>query len=102
MPTAVVYFHRLAAAEYRRARDWYRIRSALAGGRFRDEIRRVIRRIAATPDLGTVYRGPYRWMRLHRFPYLLYYRALAPNAVMVYAVAHARRRLGYWLRRTRP
>jgi plasmid stabilization system protein ParE len=99
MPNAVVRFHRLAAAEYRSARDWYRQSSPAAFQRFRIEFKRVVQRIAAAPNQGAIFRGPYRWMRLRRFPYLLYYRLLPANMVLVYAVAHSRRRPGYWLHR---
>ena len=99
MPKAVIHFHPLAAAEYRAALSWYRNRSNMAAQGFRDEIRRVIHRIAADPDQGTIFRGPYRWMRLRRFPYLVFYKSLSANAVRIQAVAHGRRRLGYWLRR---
>jgi plasmid stabilization system protein ParE len=103
MPNAVVRFHRLAAAEYRSASDRYRKSSAAAVRRFRMEVKRVVQRLAAGPNQGAVFRGPYRWMRLRRFPYLLYYRLITPNMVLVYAVAHSRRRAGYWLHRaTRP
>jgi hypothetical protein len=83
MPNAVVHFHRLAAAEYLAARNGYRHRSALAAQRFETEFKRVILRIVAAPDQGAIYRGPYRWMRLRRFPYLLYYRSVAPNRIML-------------------
>jgi hypothetical protein len=41
-------------------------------------------------------------MRLRRYPYLLYYARTDPAQVTVFAVAHASRRPGYWLRRARP
>jgi plasmid stabilization system protein ParE len=102
MANGVVRFHRLAAQEYRLAFAWYTARSAWAARRFREELKRIIQQIAQNPDQGTTYRGPYRWMRLRRFPYLVYYAPLDPTEVMVYALAHSRRRPGYWLRRTRP
>lgn len=79
MPNVVVRFHRLAALEYRSARAWYAARSSTAARRFREETRRVILRIAANPDLGAIYRGQFRWMRLRRFAYLLYYRSIDPT-----------------------
>jgi plasmid stabilization system protein ParE len=99
MPKAIVSLHRLASAEYRAALAWYRIRSSKAAADFRSEIRRVIQRLRKDPDQGTVFKGPNYWMRVRRFPYLLYYRTVSPGRVTVYAIAHERRRLGYWLRR---
>jgi len=44
---------------------------------------------------------PYRWKVLTRFPYVVFFR-LDGDAVEIMAVAHARRRPGYWLRRAHP
>ena len=97
-PTVV--FHRLAAREFRLARSWYRGRSLSAADRFRDEVDRVVRRICEAPLQGAIFRGPFRWMCTRRFPYLLFYEVVDSSVIRVYAVAHARRRLGYWLKRT--
>jgi plasmid stabilization system protein ParE len=95
-----VVFHRLAREEYRQALRWYARRGAVLAQRFRQAVDQVVQAIAAAPAQGAVFRGPFRWMRTRRFPYVLYYRVLTPNQVMVLAVAHARRRPGYWLRRS--
>ncbi|MFW6125278.1 MAG: type II toxin-antitoxin system RelE/ParE family toxin [Pirellulales bacterium] len=97
-----VLFHRLAATEYIKARRWY----AREGGdrvadRLRDEVDEAVKRIAGNPYLGSTFRKAYRWVRIHRFPYLLYYQILDESRVMILAVAHAARRPGYWLRRAR-
>src|SRR6266566_8820656 len=99
MATPVVVFHRLAGAEYRAAMAWYRKRSPNAAQRFRGEIRRLTERMAATPQQGTPFQGSFRWMRAGRFPYLVYYEVRDPTLIVIYAVAHGRRRAGYWLRR---
>jgi plasmid stabilization system protein ParE len=96
-----VSFHPLAAEEYRRARSWYARRSPAAALGFQDAVDRVVARIAADPTSGVVFRSWYRWMRTGRFRYVLYYEQITPTEVMVLAVAHAGRRPGYWLRRTR-
>jgi len=101
MSTAAVLFHRLAAVEYRTAIAWYRKRSPNATQRFRAEIRRLTERIAAAPFQGTPFQGAYHWMRVRRLPYVVYYEIRDPTLVVIYAVAHGRRRAGYWLRRTR-
>jgi hypothetical protein len=61
-----------------------------------------VQRIATAAEQGAPYQQSYRWMRLNRFPYLLYYEIRDEQSVLVYAVAHARRRPGYWRRRTTP
>jgi len=98
MPHEVV-FHRLAAREYRSALSWYRQRSPAAAERFRAEIDDVVERISKSPLEGAVFRGPFRWLRTRRFPYLLYYEIVDSTTIRVYAVAHGRRRLGYWIQR---
>lgn len=102
MPSAAIRFHPLAAQEFWSALRWYQARSIRATQKFRAEFKRVAKRIAAGPDRGTTYRKDYRWMRMHRFPYLIYYKVVDPSLVIVFAVAHSRRRPGYWVQRTKP
>lgn len=52
MAAGNVIFHRLAAREYRAARDWYAERSRETGARFRTAVDRAVKRIGtAGPDL---------------------------------------------------
>ena len=99
-PPASVIFHRLARGEYRQALRWYGRRGAALAQRFQQAVGQVVQAIGMSPASGAVFRGPFRWMRTRRFPYVLYYRILTPNQVIVLAVAHAGRRPGYWLRRS--
>jgi plasmid stabilization system protein ParE len=98
--TKIVLFHHLAAREYVAAHRWYARRSPAAAQRFREAIDRVVERLESDPEQGTPFRDSFRWMRTRRFPYLLYYEIFDPGPIWVYAVAHSRRRPGYWLRRT--
>jgi len=101
-PAFRVRFHRLASQEYLRAwRAYARLRSRTAL-RFQDAVSAAVRRIAGAPQSWPIYSGPYRWARVRRFPYVLYYRILSSTDVLVVAVAHGRRRPGYWLRRSPP
>ena len=96
MPETQIVFHRLAAREYRSARDWYAARSVEVTERFRTAVDRAVERIATERDalakLGTVY----RWVRVRQFPYVLIFREQSPDVIMVVAVAHTSRRPGYW------
>lgn len=92
-------FHRLAAREYRLARDWYTSRSAGVGKRFTTAVGDAIVRIEQSPESLADLIGPYRWARVRGFPYLLVFREQSPEWILVVAVAHARRRPGYWRRR---
>jgi plasmid stabilization system protein ParE len=102
MPPRTVVFHRLARQEYRAAFRWYARRSASAARRFNLAITHVVQRIEQSAEQGTPYGQFYRWMRTRRFPYVVYYEIRNAFSVIVYAVAHGSRRLGYWLRRAHP
>src|SRR6058998_2641278 len=96
-----VVFHELAAKEYRSARRWYRKRSPAAADNFRIAIDEVVLRIAETPEQGVIFRERYRWLRTRRFPYVVFYEVTSETRATIYAVAHGRRRPGYWVRRAR-
>jgi plasmid stabilization system protein ParE len=100
MAHATVLFHRLALREYHAAEQWYAQRSPQAALRFQDAVDRAVERIAASPNLWRLFGRHHRWVRAGRFPYVLYYRILDADRVMIMAVAHARRRLGYGRKRT--
>jgi plasmid stabilization system protein ParE len=102
MVVRAVDIHPLALRELRAAYRWYARRSPTAVQRFRVAVNRVIQRIATAAEQGSPYRQRYRWLRLPRFPYLLFYEIRDPQPVLIYAVAHAGRRQGYWLRRPPP
>ena|SRR5688572_30029485 len=94
-----VLFHRLATREFIEARRHYARIDPMVEDRFVAAVRAAVQRIDANPHLGSLLQGPYRWVRTGRYPYLLNYEVIGPNLVRVYAVAHVRRRPGYWLRR---
>jgi plasmid stabilization system protein ParE len=94
-----VVFHRLATREFVAARRRYARYSPVTEDRFVAAVRVAVERIDANPHLGSPYLGPFRWVRTRRYPYLLYYEVIGSDLVRVYALAHARRRPGCWLRR---
>ena len=102
MAVRLVDVHSLAVRELQRTHGWYARRSPSAAQRFQQAMQAVVQRIAAAAEQGSPYRHRYRWPRLKGFPFLVYYEIRDPQPVLIYAVAHARRRPGYWLRRTRP
>lgn len=99
MPASRVFFHRLAAREYRLARDWYRTRSVEVAQRFVLAVDRATQRIATDADALPVLLGAYRYVRVARFPYVLVFRWMDADGIMVVAVAHTSRRPAYWRRR---
>ena len=77
--------------------DWYARRSKRAAGMFLDELDGAMDQIAQNPeqhprhDLGT------RRIVLRRFPFVIVRKAVA--GVEIIAIAHGRRRPGYWRER---
>ena len=74
MPQPQIVFHRLAAKEYRSARDWYAARSVDVAERFRIAVDRATGRIATQREILARLGRKYRWVRVSRFPYLLILR----------------------------
>src|SRR5262245_22644507 len=96
-----VIFHRAALSEYRRAIGGYRTQDIDVARRFVNVVEDRVEGIRPDPALGSPCFGQYRWARVKKFKYVLYYPQLSDSQVMVDAVAHAHRRPGYWLWRAR-
>lgn len=69
--------------------------SAELGHAFIAEFERTVELLRSQPKLGAPWRGASRRMPLRRFPYSVVY-ALFPDEIRVLAVAHQRRKPGYW------
>ena len=74
---------------------WYRERNALIADAFRADVFDSIDRIAEAPLARPADEEGNRKRVLHRFPYSVIYEVDA-MVVTVLAVAHHRRRPGYW------
>jgi len=74
---------------------WYEAREAGLGQAFIDEVLRALDAVEAEPESFPFLRDPYRRKLLDRFPYAVIYKVTA-RRVYVRAVAHGRRRPGYW------
>jgi len=99
MKSLAVEIHPEAIAEARAAHQWYQVRSADAADAFLKELDLGIHNIQAAPDLYPQYLHNTRRYLMHRFPYLVVYRA-TEAAIQVVAVAHGRRSPGYWKSRS--
>ncbi len=66
---------------------------------FVGEFERAVNVILANPKIGVVFRGALRRYLLRRFPYSVIYQPTAEE-LQIIAVAHQRRRPGYWPRRS--
>src|SRR5438105_1006319 len=94
-----VFFHHLAAKEFRQARSWYARRSSRTALRFVEALNKGIEQLATLPNLWPFYDDRHQWFKLRKFPYLLVFRELDDGHLVIVAVAHSARRPGYWRRR---
>jgi len=95
MPRAAVRFHPAAAEEAEAAYDWYAARSPAAAFGFRDELRHAVEAVAENPRTWPRHGTRARRYIFPRFPFSLVY-VRRDDEVEVVAVAHGRRRPGYW------
>jgi len=93
-----LFFHPEASAELEEASLFYESRMAGLGKSFTAEVRRTVSFVQEFPDAGSPAGASYRRMIVPGFPYSLVYRR-KPDSLVVLAVAHQRRRPGYWRRR---
>jgi plasmid stabilization system protein ParE len=91
--------HPDALQEAQQARQWYENQNPDVAEQFEEALDVVIRSIESSPLLGSPFRTNYRWKRMTHFPYLIYYRIRDDGDIVVLAIAHQYRRLGYWARR---
>jgi len=98
MPRRHVDFHPEAVAEAQAANRWYRERSASAADAYLAEIDRAVEAIAEDPKMWPRYVHGTRRYILHRFPFYLVYRETS-GRIEIIAVAHGRRKPGYWKNR---
>ena len=99
MPRATVEFLPEAVAEAREAQQWYRERNEAAADAFLAKLDRLAELVARAPDVWLKYLHATQHIVFRGFPYLLVFRR-RQDLVEVIAVAHAKRRPGYWKRRT--
>jgi hypothetical protein len=66
--------------------------------RFRVAIDRVFGRIAATPLARAARLGKHA-ANVPRFPYVVFYAIVNNDTIRVLAVAHTKRKPGYWKKR---
>jgi toxin ParE1/3/4 len=93
-------FHPAAEAEHLEQIAFYESRREGLGARYREQFLHVMRRVCEQPALHPVGHPPdIRRARLRPFPLTVIYRE-RNGMIQVLAVAHYRRRSGYWLART--
>lgn len=101
----LVEFAPAARAELDAAADRYEMERPGRGQRFYAAVERAVRLIRAFPAAGPLFRDVRADRGVQRrivrgFPFVLAYRVLS-DTIRIDAVAHMRRRPGYWRRRVR-
>lgn len=89
-----------AEAELAAAAEWYESRQPGLGVAFVDAVGHVFEGIVEAPQTSPLWkRGyPYRRHVLRRFPYTIIF-TVTERSIEVTAIAHAKRKPGYWLSR---
>jgi len=91
----VVEFHPAAEQELDAAAEYYEGLQEDLGQRLLDEVEGVCALIAEYPVIGRRVDQLHRSVPLRRFPFVLFYRTQGSH-LQVVAVAHKRKRPGYW------
>ena len=93
-----LHFFEEASEEAEEARRWYRERSESAEAAFLKELDHAIEVVVNAPERWPRYISGTRRYVFATFPYsLVYFREL--EVIHVVAVAHGKRRPGYWRKR---
>jgi len=94
-----VEFHVEANAELDEVVGYYEKQSPGLGLDLRKEVEAAVQKIRVAPLRWSLYSKRTRRFLIRRFPYLIIFRELA-DKILIIAVAHGRRRPGYWHDRT--
>jgi toxin ParE1/3/4 len=94
-----VIFDSEADKEFRAAASYYEEQRAGLGDEFATQVEQAVERIAQMPQAFPGHGASgLRKCHLRRFPYTLFFLELE-DRIWIAAVAHQRRRPGYWLHR---
>ena len=90
--------HPEAWLEFVAADDWYLARSLDASIEFLSDVNDALETVSKAPQHWPKYLHGTRRFVLHRFPFSVVYLD-DPDQVTIIAVAHSKRRPGYWKHR---
>lgn len=93
--TRPIRFDPAAQRELNEAAEFYDAEDAGLGDAFLDAIERAFKQIQAFPESSPISLGSLRTKVLSAFPFSVIYW-VTDDAIVVLAVAHHRRRPGYW------
>jgi len=89
-----------ASAELRAAARWYERKESGLGDSLLMQVDLTLEKIRRAPHRYALWKAgfPFRKLRVDRFPYLVFYETRT-SEIRVHAVAHTKRKPGYWLSR---
>lgn len=93
-----VYFHPAAVEEAEGALVWYAERSSRAAGRFLKLLAHTIEEVSRSPQRFQPFQSGTRRVLLQHFPFQVVFRERG-DQVEIIAIAHGKRRPGYWRKR---
>ena len=98
--TRPIRISELASDELSEAVRWYEARRFGLGGDFFDAVNATLVLVETSPEIGATVSpdGHTRRVLVARFPYQVVYR-LRPTELVIVAIAHLKRRPGYWTNR---
>jgi len=91
-------FHLAASEEFLETASYYEEQIPGLGERFIIEVERVVAVLSDQPEIGQRVGEIYRRILLVRFPFSLIY-SIETDRIWIVAVAHHRRKPGYWKER---
>ena len=90
-----------AEEELKAAADYFEDKRPGLGLALEERIREALQKIQRNPGLYPFYKKtPFQKCLVDQFPYLVFYREYDQH-ISIVAVAHGRRRPGYWRKRSR-
>lgn len=84
-----------AENEMLEAASYYAVQATGLGMDYLSEVEHAVRTIEESPATWPVIEGELRRRLIRRFPFGILYR-IEPEEIIIVAVAHMRRRPGYW------
>ncbi|MDZ4383544.1 MAG: type II toxin-antitoxin system RelE/ParE family toxin [Thermodesulfovibrionia bacterium] len=93
----VVFLHE-AEQEILEAAIYYQSRASGLGIDYLSEVERAVQAIAESPNRWPIIEGELRRRLVRRFPFGILYR-IESEEIVIIAVAHLRRKPGYWRER---
>ena len=90
-----IVFLPAAEQEMIEAALYYQSQASKLGESFLYEVKRAIKSIVESPNMWPVLEGTLRRRLLKRFPFGVLYK-IEPEAIIIIAIAHLKRKPGYW------